>query len=209
MKTIIRWLGFGALFSLLAWTALAQPLRFQEGQHYQRIAKPMRVSDSPKEVVEMFSYRCPHCFSFEPIVERWLQNKPEDVAFVRVPVGFGRASWELMARVYYAAEELGVVQQMDQALFDAIHVQNLPLETPEEIAEVFAAQGISKDDFLKAFNSFAVETKMRRSIDIIRRFQVRGVPMLVVNGEFIVTGESAGSNQGMFEVADFLLSQGG
>ena len=207
MKVIIKWFGFSALLSLLAWVSWAQPLRFQEGQHYQRIDKPMLVSDSQKEVVEMFSYRCPHCFSFEPIVERWLQSKPDDVAFVRIPVGFGRAAWELMARTYYAAEELGVAKQMDQALFDAIHVQNQPLATPEEVAEVFVAQGISKDDFMKALNSFAVETKMRRGIDILRRFQVRGVPMLVVNGEFLITGESAGSNQGMFEVADFLLGQ--
>lgn len=204
-----KWLGWGVLLSCLIGVAQAQPLLYQEGQHYQRLPKPLQVSDSPQEVVEMFSYRCPHCFSFEPIVERWLQTKPDNVAFVRIPVGFGRASWELMARTYYAAQELGVADQMDHPLFDAIHVQRKPLATPEEIAEVFAEQGVSADDFLAAFKSFAVETKMRRGVDIQRRFQVRGVPMLVVNGEFVVTGESAGSSQSMFDVANFLLSQGG
>ncbi|MCB1714208.1 MAG: thiol:disulfide interchange protein DsbA/DsbL [Candidatus Competibacteraceae bacterium] len=204
-----KWLGWGMLLSCLIGVAQAQPLLYQEGQHYLRLPKPLQVSDSPQEVVEMFSYRCPHCFSFEPVVESWLQTKPEGVAFVRIPVGFGRASWELMARTYYAAQELGVAEQMDHPLFDAIHVQRKPLATPEEIAEVFAEQGISADDFLTAFKSFTVETKMRRGLDIQRRFQVRGVPMLVVNGEFVVTGESAGSSRSMFDVANFLLSQGG
>ena len=148
-----KWLGWGMLLSCLIGVAQAQPLLYQEGQHYLRLPKPLQVSDSPQEVVEMFSYRCPHCFSFEPVVESWLQTKPEGVAFVRIPVGFGRASWELMARTYYAAQELGVAEQMDHPLFDAIHVQRKPLATPEEIAEVFAEQGISADDFLTAFKS--------------------------------------------------------
>jgi len=208
MKRFGKWLGWGLLLSCFSWVVQAQPLLYQEGQHYQRLPKPMQVSDKPQEVVEMFSYRCPHCFSFEPIVERWLHSKPDDVAFVRIPVGFGRPSWDLMARAYYAAEELGVVAQVNQPLFDALHVQNKALATLEEVAEVFAEQGVSQDDFLKAFKSFAVETKMRRGLEIQRRYQVRGVPMLVVNGEFVVTGESAGS-AGMFSVVDFLLTQGG
>ena len=209
MKLVGKWLGLGLLLSSVAWVAQAQPLLYQEGQHYQRLAKPLRVTDSQQEVVEMFSYRCPHCFSFEPLVERWLQTKPDTVAFARIPVGFGRESWELMARTYYAAEELGVAKQMDKFIFDAIHVQNNALANPEEIAKIFAEQGIAEEDFLKAFNSFAVETRMRRGLEIQRSFQVRGVPMLVVNGEFVVTGETAGSNQGMFDVTNFLLSQGG
>jgi thiol:disulfide interchange protein DsbA len=207
MKYFGKWLGLGLMLSCLSWTAQAQFL-YQEGQHYQRLSKAMPASDSAQEVVELFSYRCPHCFSFEPVVERWLQTKPEAVAFVRIPVGFGRASWDLMARAYYAAEELDLAGQMDHPLFDAIHVKQRELATPEEIAEVFTEQGLSSEDFLKSFKSFAVETKMRRGLELQRHYQVRGVPMLVVNGEFVITGESAGSTQGMFDVANFLLSQG-
>lgn len=202
-------LGAALLLSLLAWTAWAQPLRFQEGEHYQSLSQPMRLApDSKGEVVELFSYRCPHCFSFEPTVKQWLQTKPDDVEFIRIPVGFGRPSWDLMARAYYAAEELDVADKMDEPIFAAIHVQNQSLSSPEEIAELFAQHGVSQEDFLKAFNSFAVETKMRRGIEILRRYEVRGVPMLVVNGEFAITGQMAGSNQRMFQIADFLLQQG-
>ena len=205
------------LLSLLVAAALlltaaglnAQPLRFQEGQHYQRLPNPSRVApDSEHEVVEMFSYRCPHCFSFESTVKAWLEQKPDNVAFVRVPVSFGRPSWELLARAFYAAEELGVLEKMDPALFDAIHVQNQPLKNPEELAEVFAAQGVSKDEFMKAFESFKVETKVRRAKELVRRFRVGGVPMLVVDGEYAITGQGVSSNEAMFEVADFLLKRG-
>lgn len=207
-KRFVQWLG-GLLLCGLAATGFTQQL-FQEGVHYQRLAQavPAGTGERP-EVVEMFSYRCPHCFHFEPTVQRWLQNKPEGVDFIRVPVSFGRADWEIMARAYYTAEELGVLDRMDQALFDAIHVQGKDLMTPDALAEVFAAQGVDKASFESAFNSFAVETKLRRAKDLVRRYQISGVPTLVVDGQYKITGSMAGSNPRMFDVVDFLLRREG
>lgn len=182
---------------------------FQEGVNYARLAQPMTVGDGKRqEVAEMFSYRCPHCFHFEPTVEKWLRNKPADVVFYRVPVGFGRSSWQLLQRVYYAVQEIGAMNvALSRAIFDAIHVQGKPLANETEVANFLATQGVDKAQFKTAFESFAVRTKVKRAQQLVRRYQIDGVPSLIVDGTYKITGQMAGSNDAMLQVANFLLKK--
>lgn len=210
MKTsLIRWLGAVALSLGVAAGAAAQAL-FQEGVHYQRLnqAIPAGGGERP-EVVEIFSYRCIHCFNFKPVVEQWLETKPDNVEFILVPVSFGREDWALMARAHYAAEELGVVDRLETAMYDALHVEGKRLATVDEVAEVFVAEGVEREAFDEAFNSFAVETKLRRADELARRYRVSGTPTLVINGQYVISGSMAGSNARMFDVAEFLLRRDG
>lgn len=208
-KLLVCWLGVVTLSFGVMTTAAAQAL-FQEGVHYQRLnqAIPAGGGERP-EVVEMFSYRCIHCFNFKPVADEWLQNKPDEVEFILVPVSFGRADWELMARAHYTAEELGVVDQLEPALYDAIHVEGKRLATPDEVAEVFVAEGVERSAFDEAFNSFAVETKLRRAEELTRRYRISGTPTLVINGQYVTSGSMAGSNARMFDVVEFLLRRDG
>ena len=104
----------------------AQPVRFQEGVHYDRLAEPVPTSTSDKiEVVEVFWYGCPHCFRLEPKVERWLKTKPDNVEFVRIPAVFGRR-WEAGAWAFYIAQKLAILDKINQSFFDAIHVHKRP-----------------------------------------------------------------------------------
>ncbi|MDX1604638.1 MAG: thiol:disulfide interchange protein DsbA/DsbL [Candidatus Competibacterales bacterium] len=208
MSTTRRGLLGGALTLAAAPLLLrAQPVRFQAGVHYIELPQRVPVGSGGPEVAEMFSYKCPHCFSFEPLVERWLETKPEGVAFHRVPVGFGRPDWQLLARAYYVAEELEALETMNQALFDALHVQGRRLATRDELAEVFVANGIDRAAFDSAFDSFAVETKFRRAQQLVQRYRISGVPTLVINGQYRTTGSMAGGNAQMFEVAEFLIAR--
>lgn len=205
-----RLLGGAAIFALAAPVVLrAQQAPFQEGVNYVRLTQPMTVGDGKRqEVVEMFSYRCPHCFHFEPTVEKWLQQKPQNVEFYRVPVGFGRASWQLMQQTYYAAQELGVLDtRLNRAIFDAIHVQGKTLATEDEVADFLATQGIDKAKFKTAFASFSVQTKVRRAQQLVIRYQIDGVPTLIIDGVYKTTGEMAGSNERMLDVADYLVAR--
>lgn len=199
-----------------AWVALAAPLvrraqgaTFREGVNYARLAQPMTVGDGKhQEVAEMFSYRCPHCFHFEPTVEKWLQSKPANVDFYRVPVGFGRSSWQLLQRVYYAVQEIGALNVgLSRAIFAAIHVQGKPLANETEIVDFLASQGVDKARFKQAFGSFAVQTRVKRAQQLVMRYQIDGVPSLIVDGSYKITGQMAGSNDAMLEVAEFLLKQ--
>ena len=116
------------LFTALLYALLCAPLalyaaNFQEGSHYQRLPTPVPTSVEGKvEVVEIFWYGCPHCFRLEPVVDQWLEHKPDNVEFVRIPAVLG-PSWELGARAFYVAESLDILDKIHAPLFDAIHVQ--------------------------------------------------------------------------------------
>jgi thiol:disulfide interchange protein DsbA len=198
---------------LLMWILLGFPALllaagdFKEGTDYRVLASPVPTSTDDKvEVVEAFWYGCGHCFGLEPSLEEWLKNKPVNAALVRVPAILGQ-SWEPLARAYYTAEELGVVDKIHKPLFAAIHVDHRQLATPEQLADFFATQGVDKEAFLKTYNSFAVETHVQRAKQLMRRYDVHGVPAFIVNGKYFADVSTAGSAPRLFEVINYLIAK--
>ncbi len=173
---------------------------FEEGKDYIRLAAVVPPAAPDKlEVVELFWYGCPHCYDLEPTAREWLKRKPDNVAFVRIPVAFG-ANWEPGARAYYAAEALGVLDKVHQPLFEAMH-QKRPLATEDDLAAFFAEYGVEQDAFRKAYKSFQTETQLRRGNQLAQKYGVRGVPAVIVNGQYSVQSPR------MFEVVDFLITK--
>lgn len=203
LKTVLRW-----LLPLLLLPALAQSAEFEEGRNYTRIVPPQPTESKGKiEVVELFWYGCPHCHRFQPYLERWAKQLPADVDYRRMPAVLAD-HWTILARAYYTAEALGVLNKTHKALFDAIHAQKRRLDTEDRIMEFFAEQGVSNDDFKKTFNSFAVEAKVRRAQEMTRRYNTEATPSVVINGKYIVnSGQVDGNFNTMIKVMDFLIDK--
>ncbi len=179
----------------------AAPPPFQEGRDYVRVPTPMPPATPGKiEVVEFFSYTCPHCYDLDPTVRDWLKRKPENVTFTQIAVAFG-ANWEPSARAFYAAEALGVLDKMHQPLFDAIHRDKRKLASEDELAAFFAEHGVNQDAFRKAYQSFTTETQLRRANQLAQRYGVRGVPTVIVGGQYDVRSPR------IFDVVDFLIAR--
>ena len=205
MKMCLKWLVALLLPFSVATTAVAQD--YTEGNNYLRLAKPQPTSTTDKiEVVELFWYGCPHCYDLEPKIEKWLQSKPDDVEFVRLPAIVG-PRWEPLAKAYYTAEVLGVLDKTHTALFKAVHEKKQQFKDNEQIKEFFVSQGVTEADFKNAFNSFAVSVKMNNAKLMTRRYAITGVPTLIVNGKFSTSGKLAGSQTGIIKVVDYLVAQ--
>jgi len=192
-----------SLTAALAADSAAAPAPFQEGKDFVRLAAPVPTSvpDKP-EVVELFSYRCPHCYQLDPTVQEWLKRKPDHVVFVRIPVSAGyHADYEPAARTYYAVEALGALDRVHQPLFEAIHRDKRTLTKVDEYAAFLAEHGVDQDAFRKAYQSFQTETQLRRGNQLAQRYGTRGVPAVIVNGQYEVRSPR------MFEVVDFLLAR--
>lgn len=200
------WLsGFFALL-LLSGSASAQ-MAFVEGTDYQAINPPVETSQPDKVVVtEMFWYGCPHCFRFEPYVERWSESLPEGVVFEQVPSSLNR-HWTEHARAYYSFQMMGVLDQVHQAFFDAIHVKRQRLTSLDTIAEFVADQGLDEKAFREHYFSFPVETMIRKNINKEKLFGHRGVPAIIVNGKYLVSASQAGSNERMIAIMNYLVSK--
>ncbi len=178
-----------------------------EGVKYQTIANPQPTADTGTiEVLELFWYGCPHCYHMEPEIEAWLETKPDDVTFVRMPAVLG-PTWELGARAFYTAELLGVTDKIHAPLFERLHKEKKQLRSAADIKAFFVEQGVSADDFDKTFSSFAVITKTNRAKQARDMYGITGVPTLVVNGKYRTTATLAGGDRQMLEVVDVLVEQ--
>lgn len=180
-----------------------------EGQQYRLLkpAQPTDVEPGKVQVVEVFWYACSHCFAIEPKVEAWnARGKPPYVVSVQMP-----ATWnELLkthARVFYTAELLGKLKQLNGDIFREINVKGNRMDTPEKIEAFFVSHGVSKADFQKAFSSFAVESKLRQAEELNRRYKITATPTWVVGGKYVTDVSMAGSEDALFEILNALAAK--
>ena len=204
-KTMKAVLMAAVLLAPMVLTAV--PMAYVEGQQYKPTAERLATSDENKvEVAEMFSYSCPHCFNLEPEVAKWEKTLPENVVFVRVPAIF-RDSWLEQARLFYAAEVTGDLATLHPLIFDAIHVDKRALNTEDQILDFVEEQGIDRENFAKAMNSFTVKSKVQKALVMSRTSGITGVPSMIVNGKYVTSAPMAKGNAQMLDVVDFLIQQ--
>ncbi len=174
---------------------------------YETLSPPQPTQNPDKiEVIEFFWYGCPHCYSFEPLLEKWVKNLPKNVEFIREPAAFNEL-WSKHAKAYFTAEALGVVDKVHADFFDAIQNKKEKLDTEEELAKFFAAHGVDETQFHEAYNSFAVDSKMRNAPSMATRYGITGVPAIIINGKYKTNGPLAGSHEKMIEVMNYLIKK--
>lgn len=193
---------------MMAYTPLTHAQKFEEGVHYHALAKAQPVQTGDQiEVMELFWYHCPHCFSLEPVLDEWLENaKPENAGYVRMP-GIFRRSTIFDARVYYALEALGKLDEMHADVFQEVHVRKNPFKEQSDLSALLKKHDISEADFAAAFDSFAVDTKTKHAQMMFERYQATGVPSIVVDGKYRATASTAGGHRQLMELTNFLVEK--
>lgn len=183
--------------------------QFKEGVHYQRLVptQPTNASPGQVEVLEIFWYGCSHCFALDSRLEAWRQkSKANYVAFQRLPATWNDAAL-FHGRLFYVAEQLGKLEELHTPLFREIHLNGDPLNTADKAKAFFAAHGVSKADFDKAFTSFGVNTKIQTAGLLNRRYHVEGVPFFVVNGKYTLDIGSAGGEEQALQLINELAAR--
>lgn len=162
-----------------------------EGTDYRKI-EPPQPTDSPGkiEVIEFFSYMCPHCKEFYPLVSTWEAKLPKNVVFRRVPVGFNRPAWINLARAYYALQASGDLGKLDGALFHAIHDEHLQLFDEASLTDWVGKSGGHAEQFAAAYTSFGVNNQTVRADQLVEKYGIGAVPTMTVNGEYQALGKN-------------------
>src|SRR5882762_11105518 len=162
-----------------------------EGTDYRKIEPPQPTTSPGKiEVIEFFSYMCPHCKEFHPLVTTWAAKLPKNVVFRRVPVGFNRPPWINLARAYYALQASGDLDKLDGPLFGAIHEEHLQLYDEQSLADWVAKNGGSAEKFAAAYTSFGVNNQTVQADQMVEHYRIEAVPTMVVNGENAAMGKN-------------------
>jgi len=197
-----------ALLFTATTAAYAQDEKFIQGGHYELLDEVQPVQTGDKiEVVEMFWYRCPHCYRLEPYIIEWKKNMPENAEYVPIPALLN-ANWEFHARAYYTFEALGIEDQLHAEFFNALHVQRKNINSVEKLTEWARDLDISEADQIPAtFTSFAVENKLNFANIMSRKYGITGVPSIIVDGRYRTSIGLAGSHEKLIEVINFLIDK--
>ncbi|WP_127469850.1 thiol:disulfide interchange protein DsbA/DsbL [Thiomicrorhabdus aquaedulcis] len=210
-RKLLNTLATGVLGGLLLFSAGAhaaeKPAELANGVEYKKIPQPQSIAPHSKKVVEVFGYTCPHCYHLEPSVKEWLKTKPADVEFELMPVVFNNPNWIFMAKVFYTAKELGVLDQAHGAFFDALHRDKKDLYSVETIAQFFTQFGVKPEDFTATFKGFKVDQHVRKAQQLTAAYGVEGVPAVIVNGKYLTDVPMAGNKAAMWNVVNQLTLQ--
>jgi thiol:disulfide interchange protein DsbA len=203
MHSLARGLIVLAWVAMSALTHAAEP---QEGREYGRLAKPQPVETGAKiEVIEFFSFSCPHCRDMEPIVAEWLKKLPPDVQFRRIPVQFSPA-WAGTAKVWLTLEAMGQ-ERLVTNVFTAIHGQNVRLDQDKAFFDWAAAQGLDRAKVEAMYNSFAVNGKLARAKSQVQNYNIQSVPNFVVDGKYTTDTQVPKQHAEMPALLDKLIAK--
>jgi len=185
-------LAFAAAFAIAA-PASAQ---YVEGKEYLRFKQPYPVETGKKiEVIEFFSYGCPHCADLEPHLSAWIKRLPPDVQFRRVPVAF-QPAWENLGKVYYTLDALGEETKLSPEVFAAIHGSaHVNLSQEQKFFDWAASKGLDRKKVEDTYKSFGIAGKIGRAKQTAQTYNIQSVPTLIVDGKFMVSSGTAGTHE--------------
>jgi thiol:disulfide interchange protein DsbA len=199
-------LVFGALIAMAA-TAVGAAAPMVEGKDFQRLKNPAAAQPGQKiEVIEFFSYGCPHCNDLEPYIDSWIKTLPADVQFRRVPVMF-QERWKALAKVYYTLDALGEDARLSPQVFKAIHVANLPLYQDKAFFDWAASNGLDRAKVVEIYGSFGIDSKLKRALVLAQEYNIQAVPTMIVDGKFMTSSDRIGGHANVPAALDALIAR--
>ncbi len=184
----LKWLALGLTAASFAAGAQEQ---LTEGKDFLRLKNPVATESGTKiEVVEFFSYGCPHCRDLEEHLGPWIKKVPADVSFKRVPVSF-QPAWANLGKIYYTLDALGR-EDLSAKVFQAYHGANVRLSDEKVFFDWAVSNGLDATKVKEMWGSFAVNSKMNRAATLAKNFSVDSVPVIFVDGKFKLQATTAG-----------------
>ncbi|NOI02780.1 thiol:disulfide interchange protein DsbA/DsbL [Vibrio kanaloae] len=194
-----------AFFSLIMLSLSAHAAKFNEGEHYKVL--DLEASKKPM-VTEFFSFYCPHCNSFEPIIQQLKQQLPANAKLQKNHVSFMGGNMGMpMSKAYATMIALKVEDKMVPVMFNRIHNMNKPPRDEAELRQIFLDEGINAKKFDAAYNGFAVDSMVRRFDKAFKDSGLSGVPAVVVNNRYLIDAQGISSLDEYFDLVNFLLKK--
>lgn len=193
-----------SLFILMAGMLLLPLAHAQDDARYTTLKTVQPSETSGKvEVLEFFAYTCPHCKEMEPLISKWVETLPEDVALQRVPVAFNANMVDLQ-KLYYTLENLERLD-LHPAVFEAIHDERLPLFTGPEIIDWAADQGLNREHFADIFDSFGIQARVTRADTLVKNYKIEGTPSVAIGGKYVTGPSMTNGYEGTITEANKLI----
>jgi len=200
-RALAGWIG-ATLFALTQAAAWAQ---ISAGSEFTEINPAVPVSTGSKiEVLEFFYYGCPICYELQPQMSRWLVQAPDYVALKRVPA-LSSENWENFAKLYYSLEVLGQIGRLHWPVYDNFHFDGVLLNDEKVMIKWVAKNRIDPEKFTETYHSAEVLERVAKAREMMKTYDVRGVPTIVVDGKYLSSARLAGGTKELMRVVDQLV----
>ena len=166
---------------ILAFSATAAPIT--DGKQYTTLEKP--VVGEP-QVLEFFSFYCPHCYQFEEVIhvsDNVKKKLPEGTKMTKYHVEFLGPLGKDLTQAWAVAIALGVEDKITAPMFEAVQ-KTQTVQTVADIRKVFIDAGIKAEEYDAAWNSFVVKSLVAQQEKAAADLGLRGVPAMFVNGKY-------------------------
>lgn len=201
---------FFVMAILLPLQACAADAKWEEGKHYRVLDEA--ATEQP-QILEFFSFWCPHCYQFEPLVDEIKSKISDNTEFKKIHVNFmgftEQSIQDDATRAMMVARAVKQEDALNAAIFDYIHKQRASVTGIKDLRNIFVVNGVDNAEFDKLSNSFGVNNMMKRNNKVLEDYRqyVRGVPNFIVNGRYQAQFTSDMSEDDIVELIVWLSKQ--
>lgn len=175
-------------------------------QKYVQISTEKQQESKSIIVYEFFWYGCPHCYNLEPTMERIEADLDKDTKIVKLPVAL-RDSWIPHAKLYYALQQMGKIDEVHNLIFEEIHLEDNRLNTEQQMVDFLGKHGIDTNKFMEKYNSFGTEARIKKASNLAKKYQINSVPTIIVNGKYLTSGSYVSSYDELYSVINLLIER--
>ena len=175
-------------------------------QKYVQISTEKQQESKSIIIYEFFWYGCPHCYNLEPTMERIEADLDKDTKIVKLPVAL-RDSWIPHAKLYYALQQMGKIDEVHNLIFEEIHLEDNRLNTEQQMVDFLGKHGIDTDEFTERYNSFGTEARIKKASNLAKKYQINSVPTIIVNGKYLTSGSYVSSYDELYSVINLLIER--
>lgn len=186
----------------------AQAMDFREGVHYDVIGDE---ASEEVEIIDFFSFYCGSCYQFQPFGDM-MKDEFGD-SFKKYHVNFigPRNMGDITIRAWAAANILGVSEEVSPLIFRKHFQQRNMSSSIDDLASVFAAVGVDREQFDQAYNSFPARSQANRMRREAENFDVSGTPTFIVNRRYRMNPQGFRDSEDFFgdylELAKYLAAK--
>ena len=175
-------------------------------QKYVQISTEKQQESKSIIIYEFFWYGCPHCYNLEPTMERIEADLDKDTKIVKLPVAL-RDSWIPHAKLYYALQQMGKIDEVHNLIFEEIHLEDNRLNTEQQMVDFLGKHGIDTNKFMEKYNSFGTEARVKKASNLAKKYQINSVPTIIVNGKYLTSGSYVSSYDELYSVINLLIER--
>ena len=192
--------------SLAAFLILITSSSHVFAQKYVQISTEKQQESKSIIIYEFFWYGCPHCYNLEPTMERIEADLDKDTKIVKLPVAL-RDSWIPHAKLYYALQQMGKIDEVHNLIFEEIHLEDNRLNTEQQMIDFLGKHGIDTNKFTEKYNSFGTEARIKKASNLAKKYQINSVPTIIVNGKYLTSGSYVSSYDELYSVINLLIER--